>query len=359
MSDARIPPSPAKLSATPAIFLLAAWPAFSSAAPTDPGQDATAVAETASHDRVGTGSETVPGEPETAPGLTELDASPRRAGLHLSRLAALLGGGAAVHYVGFEYFDRAWYQGQKTSSIRWIHDWSGDTYLNLDKGGHFMGGVFLSRGLSGVYRWTGFGDRSAALLGTLTSWGALLEIEMRDAYFREWGFSVPDFAANTLGAAVPLLHALVPASRAVGFKISYWPSKLYTERGQRSRDPVRPHTDYLIDDYEGMTFWMTLAVDDLLWGGAKEAWPDYLGLALGYGATGLHGSNVKSKGRFKEYKDLPDARPEIFVALDYDARYLPGHGELWSSFKTQLNWIHFPAPAVRIYPDFRFYLLFM
>ena len=355
MSDSPIPPSPG-MSATIAVVMLAAWSATSADAPAKTIPEATPVAEPL--DPVETGVETVSREAETTPGPTELDLT-RRDGLDMSRLALLAGGGAAAHYVGFKYFDRAWYQGQKGSSIRWIHDWSGDTYLNLDKGGHFMGGLFLSRGLSGAYRWAGVGDRPAAILGTLTSWGALLEIEMRDAYFREWGFSVPDFAANTLGVAVPLLHALVPASRAVGFKISYWPSKLYTERRRRSRDPVQPHTDYTIDDYEGMTFWMTLAVDHVLWGRAKEAWPDYLGLALGYGATGLHGSNAKSKGRFREYKDLPDARPEIFVALDYDARRLPGHGDVWSSFKTQLNWIHFPAPAVRVYPDVRFYLLFM
>ena len=353
MSYLPIPQPPGRLSAAAAVVLLAAWPATSTSAPADPIPQASSVAKKASLDR-----ESAETSEETAPGRTELDAPVRSDGLDKSRLALLAGGSAAAHYVGFEYFDRAWYQGQKQSSIRWIHDWSGDTYLNLDKGGHFMGGLYLSRGLSGAYRWAGFGDRPAAILGTLTSWGALLEIEMRDAYFREWGFSVPDFAANTLGASVPLLHALVPASRALGFKVSYWPSKLYTERDQRSRDPVQPHTDYIIDDFEGMTFWMTLAVDHVLWGTAKEVWPDYLGLALGYGASGLHGSNVKSKGRFKEYKNLPDASPEVFVALDYDARHLPGHGELWESFKTQLNWIHFPAPAVRVYPDFRLYLLF-
>ena len=279
-------------------------------------------------------------------------------GLRLDRLAVVAGGGAAVHYVGFQYFDRAWYQGHKRDSIRWINDWSGATYLNMDKGGHFMGGLFLSSSLSDAYGWTGFGERSAAVLGTLTSWVALLEIEMRDAYYAEWGFSVPDFAANTLGAAVPLVHALVPATRAIGFKVSYWPSKLYTDRRQRARPPVQPHTDYVIDDYEGMTFWMTVAVDEVLRGRAQEAWPDYLGLALGYGATGLHGSNVKSRGRFKEFADLPDARPEIFVALDYDLRRLPGRGHWWEYARTQLNWIHFPAPAVRVYPDLRFYLLF-
>jgi hypothetical protein len=283
---------------------------------------------------------------------------PGLAGLDYSRLALIGGSAAIVRHVGYRYFDRAWYQGEKRDSIRWLNDWAGDTYVNMDKGGHFMGGLFLSRSLTTTYTWTGFSPRKAAALGMLTSWAALLEVEMRDAYFDQWGFSVPDFAANTLGASVPLLHALVPSTRVIDFKFGFWPSSLYTDNEER-RLAGRPHTDFIIDDYEGMTFWMTLAVNDVLPDRAEEVWPDFLGLALGYGASGLHGSNVKSRGRERAFKDLPDARPEILLSLDYDARYLPGKDLMWNHFKTQLNWIHFPAPAIRLYPDVRFYLLYL
>ncbi len=279
-------------------------------------------------------------------------------GVRPKRLALIGGAGAVFHYLGFKYVDRAWYQGQQTNSIRWIYDWGGDTYVNLDKGGHFMGGIFMAQTLNEAYAWAGFSPRKAALLGTMTSWAALLEVEMRDAYFDQWGFSVPDFVANTLGASIPLVHAFFPRTRAVRFKFGYHPSRLYLDQAERAA-ANRPHIDHIIDDYEGMTFWATLALDDILVGRGKEIWPDWLGLALGYGATGLHGSNVKSRGRFKYYPDRPDARPEIIVALDYDARYLPGHSPLWDYFKNQLNWLHLPSPAVRIYPDLRFYFLYM
>jgi hypothetical protein len=279
--------------------------------------------------------------------------------VRLDRLVLVGGGAAAFRYLGFKYVDRAWYQGKKLDHIRWLHDWSGETYLHLDKGGHFLGGFFLAQTLTDAYAWSGFGARPAALLGTLTSWAALLEIEMRDAYFDQWGFSIPDFAANTLGASVPLVHALFPSLRVVRFKFSYHPSRLYLERRERAAPPERPHTDHLIDDYEGMTFWMTIGVNPLLRGRAEAWWPDFLGLALGYGATGLHGSNVKSRGRFRRYQDLPDARPEIFLALDADARFLPGQHPLWQYLKEQFNWLHLPSPAVRLYPEWRLYLFYM
>ena len=108
-----------------------------------------------------------------------------------------------------------------------------------------------------------------------------------------------------------------------------------------------------------MTFWLTFAVDQALPAQLQPRWPDWLGLAVGYGARGMHGSNVKSRGPEREYSELPSARPEILLSLDYDARRLPGGGWMWDEFKRQLNWLHFPAPAVRVYPDLRFYLLYL
>ena len=278
-------------------------------------------------------------------------------GLHPYRLALLGGTGLGIHYLGFKYFDNAWWQGKEQDHIRWLYDWYGDAYLDMDKGGHFMSGMLLAQTLADAYGWGGVSPRLAALAGTLTSWGLLFEVEMRDAYFDQWGFSIPDFTANTIGATVPLVHTLWPASRAVRFKFGYFPSDLYLHRTQRQAEH-RPFTKHIIDDYEGMTVWMTISVNHFLRGQAEEVWPDFFGLALGYGVTGLWGSNEKSKGnRIKKY-DLPDARPELFVALDWDPRFLPGDGKVWRYFKEQVNWLHLPAPALRVYPERRFYLLF-
>lgn len=292
-----------------------------------------------------------------ATGSTTSLADSTSVGVQPTRLAMLGVSGAAAHWVGFAYFDRAWYQGQRRDSIRWLRDWSGDTYVHMDKGGHFLGGMILSQSLSSAFAWTGFGPRASAGLGAATSFAVMFEIEMRDAYFADWGFSIPDFVANTAGASVPLIHTLWPETQAVGFKFSYWPSPLYLDYDER-RVAGRPNTQYAIDDYEGMTFWLTFAVERVLPEAWQERWPDGFGLALGYGARGMHGANVKSRGREREYRNLPSAQPEVLLSVDYDARQLPGEG-LWEDVKQQLNWMRFPAPAVRLYPDLRFYLLYL
>lgn len=288
----------------------------------------------------------------------DLESSTADEALRPRRLVALGALGVTAHYIGYQYFERAWYQGEKRDRIRWLQDWSGETYVNVDKGGHFMSGLFMSSSIGQAFEWTGLTPRKAAVAGALTSWVLLFEVEMRDAYFDQWGFSIPDFVANTAGVSVPLLHAFVPATQAVGFKFSWFPSRLYRDYDARLAADL-PRTRYAIDDYEGMTFWTTFAVESVLRGRARQMWPDWLGLALGYGATGMHGSNVKSRGRDRQYPDRPEAQPEIILSLDADTRYLPGKNEVWSLFKEQLNWLHLPAPAIRVYPDLRFYLLYM
>ena len=160
----------------------------------------------------------------------------------------------------------------------------------------------------------------------------LLEIEMKDGYYKWWGFSVPDFAANTLGVAFVMARELWAPARKFDLKMSYHRSDVY-KAGK---------FEHMISDYEGMTFWLTFA--------AGETWPhvcpDWLNVAIGYGAKGMGG--IATEG----------GQPEVFVALDYDVRKLPGKHPYWVWLKRAFNEIHFPSPAVRVYPWATFYLLY-
>ena len=43
-------------------------------------------------------------------------------GLHPYRLALLGGSGLGIHYLGFRYFDSAWWQGKEQDHIRWLYE---------------------------------------------------------------------------------------------------------------------------------------------------------------------------------------------------------------------------------------------
>jgi len=278
--------------------------------------------------------------------------------IHLNRVAILIGGIASNRYIGLNHVEQTWYSGEKAEKIRWRNDWKGDTYINMDKGGHLMSGLFTASTITRTSSWAGFGSRTSAILGTLISWSALFEIEMRDAYFAQWGFSIPDFTANTIGASIPLMYSLFPQSRSIRFKFGYYPSNLYLDRRERS-SRYEPFTNHVIDDYEGMSFWVSVPTENFFPKNFQSKIPRWARLAFGYGAIGLHGSNKKSRGQNKGYPDRPDARPEIFIGLDYDTTYIPGSNHIWKNIREQLNWLRLPAPALRVYPDLRFYLLML
>lgn len=281
----------------------------------------------------------------------------RSDGLRIGRLAIVGAGGGAAHFFGYRYAEKTWWQGRKTGGIHFINDWSGETFLNLDKAGHFMSAMFLAEISGHVYQWAGFSPRTSILLGSLTSFGELFLVEWRDGRFDQWGFSIPDLAADAAGAAVPLIHTYFPATQAVRFKWSYFPSSQLRSRTSRQEAGL-PFVDSFVEDYEGMTFWMTLDVKRMFGLRHLTAWPNGLGLAIGWGATGMHGANAKSTGPNRGYPGLPEARHEIFLSVDYHAPDLPGQGPVWTRIKHVLQYLHLPAPAVRIHPERTFYLLY-
>ena len=279
----------------------------------------------------------------------------RQREIHLNRLIYVGVGAAGVNWAGGRYLDRNWWQGKKVP-FRFVHDWSGDTYLNLDHGGHFMWGIFFAQITRDLYHWIGFSPRTAVLLGSLSSLGEMLYIEYRDGRYEQWGFSTPDAAADVLGALIPLIHTYFPVTQAVRFKYGYFPSTLYRDRNVR-RASGRPFVPSIIDDYEGMTFWMVVNPKPLLPKDAAEIWPDWLGVAVGVGAQGLHGYGRKSRGSDRGYPDLPDAQREIYLSLDFDFGHLLGDREVLRKFTPYFRLRRFPTPALRIYPTPTFYLV--
>jgi len=72
----------------------------------------------------------------------------------------------------------------------------------------------------------------------------------------------------------------------------------------------------------------------------------------------MRGANAKSRGPDRRYPDPPNAQNEIFLSLDVHAPDLPGEGPSLSRIKRTLGFRHLPAPAIRVYPETTFYLLY-
>ncbi len=258
-----------------------------------------------------------------------------------SSLAATLGG-------SYLYVENAWWSDKQ---IPFHFDDGADlTYaLNVDKVGHFMGGLAAADFFSSSMKWAGMKEKKSLWYGAAFGSGLQLAIEMKDAYAPYWGFSKWDLALGSAGSFWPVAQYYNDDLNAINFKFSYYKrSNIYwdldRQRGKETNKYVWQ------DDYPNQTYWVTFDVNHFI---ETCCWPDWLNVAVGFGIDDtqyLNASNTKIGGN-----------NEWYIALDYD---VPKMLKKWNSptgkkVKHWLNYFHFPAPTIRISPKLELYPLFL
>ena len=261
------------------------------------------------------------------------------------RLFSVLGSMLTLDLIAYNYQRRVWDQENTTSfhSIDWwidVHN-----FQRMDKLGHFTDAYFVSDLTSKLYRWSGVSGESSVWFGALTGWIWLLEIEISDGFFADWGFSWLDLSANTLGAGFFVLQNYFPeVLGGLHPKFSYHVSQAWKD-GIYTKNPKA-----FIDDYEGMTFWMGINFHHYFPDSWKKDYPEWLaplGIAIGYGAEGIAPSPQYGK-------------PQWYVGLDIDLREIPFGDEsgIFRFIKSEVNFLRLPLPTVRITPGGIWYGLY-
>lgn len=253
--------------------------------------------------------------------------------------------GLAASYL---YVQNAWWSAEKIPFH--FDDGSDLTYaLNLDKAGHFLGGLQASDLFSSSMQWTGLKTKKALWYGAAFGTGLQLAIEMKDAYAPYWGFSKWDLALGSAGSLWPVLQYHNKDFNAISFKLSYYKrSNIYWQLDQQRGKETSSFAWQ--DDYPNQTYWMTFDINHFL---DLCCWPEWLNLAIGYGIddTQYLDDNLSKTGGNREF----------YIAFDYD---LPKMLKTWDSPLGEkvlhwLNYMHFPSPTIRISPKFEFYPLFI
>ncbi|MDH7514558.1 MAG: DUF2279 domain-containing protein [Bacteroidota bacterium] len=255
---------------------------------------------------------------------------------------AMLAGNTAIMY----YYYKTFYSPRQSERSSWhvFNDWY-NADLNVDKIGHIWGTQAYANTLYHLFRWTNMREEPAMWWSSGLALFFQTEMEMTDAFYKAWGWSWWDVGANVIGAAYPNLQRAWPPLSSVCLKMSYRPSRLITQKW----------VDYVLKDYDGFTFWLALTVEDVLPAGLKRFWPDWLGIAVGYGAA----NTVIAKNTYNtDRNNIGLGDQEWYIALDYDLRRLPGDSPLLKFLKEELNLLHFPSPAIRITPSAVFYGFF-
>lgn len=258
-----------------------------------------------------------------------------------SSLGATLGG-------SYWYIQNSWWSEKQ---IPFHFDNGADlTYaLNVDKVGHFMGGLEAADIFSSSMKWAGMNEKQSLWYGAAFGSGLQLAIEMKDAYAPYWGFSKWDLALGSAGALWPVAQYYNDDLKAINFKMSYYKrSNIYWDLDKQRGKETNKYAWQ--DDYPNQTYWVTFDVNHFT---ESCCWPDWLNVAVGFG--------IDDSQYLDENFTKTGGENEWYIAFDYD---IPKMLKKWDSptgkkVKHWLNYIHLPAPTIRISPKLEFYPLFL
>ena len=256
-----------------------------------------------------------------------------------SSLGLVLGG-------SYLYIENSWWSEKQTAFH--FDNGSDKVYaLNVDKAGHFMGGLQAAEVFSESMRWAGMNKKQALWFGATFGSGLQLAIEMKDAYAPYWGFSTLDLTIGSAGAFLPIAKYYFPTLRTFDVKFSYWKqhNTYWDLENQRGKNPNKYAWQ---DDYVNQTYWLSVDLNHF-----NEKIPEWLNIAIGFGLDEtqyLDDHNTKMGGD-----------NEWYIALDYDIPKIlkKCNSPIAKKIKHWLNYFHFPAPTIRISPKTEFYPLFL
>lgn len=250
---------------------------------------------------------------------------------------------AAAHLAAYSgailYLDQAWYANYPRSRFHLHNDMQ--DWLLMDKGGHLVSAYQLSRISTRAFELGGLDKKSSALWGTLSSLSFLGTIEILDGHSEEWGFSAGDMAANIIGAASFNLQHVFLKNRLFDWKYSFQGSGLSKYRP----DLLGYNTlENMIKDYNGITYWLSFNLSSAL--PSNDNIPNWLNVAIGYGAHGLLGGR-ENPPEFNGIMIPPHERyRQWYLSPDIDFSKIPAANNIVKLLFSALNILKMPAPAI-------------
>jgi hypothetical protein len=274
-------------------------------------------------------------------------------GIHKDRLTGVLVAQGTLYFASLGGLYYAWYSKYPRSSFHFFNDYG--EWQGMDKLGHSTTAFYISRIGYESYQWCNIGEKKAAWFGGLLGFAYLLNIEILDGFSAEWGFSMGDLAANTLGCALFVGQQLGWHEQRFILKYSYHPTQYPQYRPDLLGDNL---IQQMVKDYNGQTYWLSGNISSFL--PKHSRFPKWLNVAFGYGAEGMTGAgsnpvtvNGQSIPDFDRYQ-------KFFLTLDVDLTRIPTRSRVLKGFFTVINFIKIPCPALEYNTlgQFKFHYLY-
>ena len=282
--------------------------------------------------------------------------------INKARLWTSVVGGTAI-YSGFSIgLWNAWYKDFELGPFQLFNDWG--EWENIDKAGHVLTAYHEAQWVFHGARWTGMQRRKAMWTGVAVGSALQLTIEVMDGFSEKWGFSIPDFASNTLGVGLFATQELLWQEQRIQLKMS-------ATRNVYSQLPIANSsgTEYMslssrvaelygtgffesfLKDYNAQTYWVS--VNPASFTQEKPKWlPAWLNVAVGYGAGNMFGGFANqwpsenpefflSEGAYPRYQ-------QYYLSFDVDFRRIPVKSKFVKLLFGVINFIKVPSPTLEI-----------
>jgi len=268
---------------------------------------------------------------------------PTDTGIHQGRFIGVVAGTAVVYALTTYFLGKTWY----TKRVPFHSFDDNGEWLQMDKVGHATTAYAISRGEYELFRWSGVNERASVLTGGLIALLYQTTIEVFDGHSEGWGFSKGDMAANLTGVALFMGQQYgfgeQKASLRYGWRQSIYP--LY-----RPNLLGKTTGNQMLKDYNGQQYWLSFNVASVLPVG--PSFPRWLGLDLGYSASGMTGGHANPPYFDAEGKEVKFRRyRQFYLSPDITLARLPGvRGWGGQPLVSAGQFFKIPAPSLEYNP---------
>jgi uncharacterized protein YfiM (DUF2279 family) len=250
------------------------------------------------------------------------------------RIIGLSAAFAAGYTTSLILLNNAWYSQDSRSSFHFHDDL---LYWNqMDKAGHFYTAFHQSRAGVDALRWAGVEEKKSIWIGGMLGIVLQTPIEIFDGFSSEYGASVSDFAANTVGSAALIAQELTWGEIRIMPKFSFRSTPYDPNRLEMFGTSL---PEQILQDYNGQSYWLSVDIASFLHKDSR--FPKWLNIAGGYGAGGMvYGDPVKNRQHgHSSYR-------QFFLSPDIDLRYLPVKSKFLKAAIYLVSMYRIPMPAL-------------
>jgi len=243
-----------------------------------------------------------------------------------------------LYPITMSWFYAEWYKNYSQTSFHLFND--ANEWQQMDKAGHVFSAYSIGKPLIRIFQWTGLDDNKSVLYGAGIAYFYQTTIEVFDGFSSEWGFSLSDVAANTLGSGILVSQQLMWHEQRITLKESFHQTKYSDYRQNMLGGNL---LENIIKDYNGQTYWASVNIHSFM---KQSKFPKWLSLAIGYGSEGMVGARTnpavvdgKIVPQFPRYR-------QYYLGLDFDLARIETKSKFVNGLFKVINIVRLPAPAI-------------